>query len=55
MKGNNLMATKTIVCKDCGKEFELTDAEQEWFKIKGFEFPKRCKECRQSKKQQQRN
>ena len=33
-------------CKDCGKEFELTQGEIEFYESKGLELPKRCKECR---------
>ena len=37
------MADKTIVCKDCGKEFVFTEGEQEFYKEKGFENdPVRC-------------
>lgn len=33
-------------CKQCGKEFELTEGEISFFKSKNLELPKRCKECR---------
>lgn len=35
-----------IKCKECGKEFEFTDEERNFFVSKGLETPKRCKECR---------
>lgn len=42
---------KTLVCKDCGKEFVFTAGEQEFYAEKGFENePTRCKECRDAKK-----
>lgn len=42
---------KTIVCKDCGKEFLFTEAEQAFYKEKGFDNePVRCKDCRRAKK-----
>lgn len=42
---------KTLICKDCGKEFVFTAGEQEFFASKGFENePLRCKECRVAKK-----
>lgn len=42
---------KTIVCKDCGKEFIFTEAEQAFYKEKGFDNePARCKDCRKAKK-----
>ena len=28
---------RTLVCKDCGKEFTFTAGEQEFYKEKGFE------------------
>ena len=34
------------VCKQCGKEFVLTDGEIEFYKSKGLNLPKRCKDCR---------
>ena len=45
------MADKTIVCKDCGREFVFTEGEQEFYKEKGFENdPVRCPECRKKRK-----
>ena len=42
---------KTIMCKDCGKEFIFTAGEQSFYAEKGFENePQRCKECRTAKK-----
>ena len=47
------MADKTLLCKDCGKEFIFTEGEQEFYKEKGFENePQRCGDCRRAKKQQ---
>lgn len=34
------------ICKDCGTEFELSDAEIGFYNSKGLELPKRCKSCR---------
>jgi len=43
---------KTIVCKECGKEFVFTAGEQEFYAAKGFENePTRCKACRDARKQ----
>ena len=37
---------KTLVCKECGKEFVFTAGEQEFYASRGFENePKRCKAC----------
>lgn len=46
---------KTLVCKDCGKEFVFTAGEQEFYAEKGFENePTRCKDCRIARKQAMR-
>lgn len=45
------MEDRTLVCKDCGKEFIFTAGEQEFFKSKGFENdPVRCPDCRRARK-----
>ena len=49
------METKTIVCQDCGKKFEFSEREQEFYKEKGFSEPKRCKDCREKRKQEKAN
>lgn len=42
---------KTLVCKDCGKEFVFTAGEQEFYAERGFQNePQRCKECRDARK-----
>jgi CxxC-x17-CxxC domain-containing protein len=47
---------KTLVCKDCGKDFIFTAGEQEFYAEKGFQNePTRCKECRDSKKASRRS
>ena len=46
---------KTLVCKDCGKEFVFTAGEQEFYAEKGFQNePQRCKPCRDARKNQAR-
>lgn len=42
LRGADIMLT----CRQCGKSFVFTEAEQEFFKEKGFTLPRRCKECR---------
>ena len=37
-------------CKQCGKEFELTEGEISFYESKGLDLPKRCKECREVNK-----
>lgn len=37
----------TLTCKECGKSFQFTAGEQEFYAAKGFSnHPLRCKECR---------
>ena len=36
-----------LICEDCGKEFDFTAGEQEFYAEKGLtNKPKRCPECR---------
>lgn len=37
-------------CSDCGKKFELTQGEIDFYASKGLSLPKRCKECREKNK-----
>ncbi len=39
----------TLTCRHCGKEFVFTRAEQNFYELKGFTTPSRCKECRSEK------
>ena len=41
------------ICKQCGKEFVLTDAELDFYKKKNLTLPKRCKACREKNKRQE--
>ena len=43
------------ICKQCGKEFEITEREAEFFLSKGMKLPKRCKECRSANKKKKEN
>ena len=43
---------KTMTCKDCGKEFTFTAGEQEFYAQNQFNEPKRCKACRDARKNQ---
>ncbi len=40
----------TKKCRQCGKEFTLTDGEIDFFKGKGLELPNRCADCRKKNK-----
>ena len=44
------MADKTIVCRDCEKEFLFTEGEQAF-----YNEPVRCADCRRARKAQQNN
>ncbi len=42
---------KSIQCLDCGTTFTFTAEDQDFFKSRGYtNEPKRCPECRQSRK-----
>lgn len=42
---------RTILCKDCGRDFLFTVGEQEFYERKGFvNVPARCKTCRDTRK-----
>ena len=42
---------KTLVCRDCGKEFVFSASEQQFFADKGFQNdPTRCHECRAARR-----
>lgn len=49
------MSDKIIECMECKSEFTFTEREQEFFKEKKFTDPKRCKPCRDYRKQQKKN
>lgn len=42
---------KTLICVDCGEEFIFSVGEQRYFISKGLSIPKRCSECRLSRRQ----
>ncbi len=39
----------TLTCRQCGREFIFTKAEQEFYEGKGFTLPHRCKQCRSTR------
>jgi CxxC-x17-CxxC domain-containing protein len=44
-------ADKTLVCRDCGREFIFTSGEQDFYASKGLmNDPVRCPSCRSSRK-----
>jgi len=43
---------KELECKECGKKFLFSAAEQEFFQKRGFQHePARCPECRKKKRE----
>ena len=45
----DVMENKTIVCVQCERTFLFSPAEQEKFRARGFDPPRRCPECRERK------
>ena len=42
-----------LMCSDCGQSFNFSTEDQAFFNERGYSTPKRCKQCRQAKKQEQ--
>ena len=42
-----------LTCSDCGQEFTFSNDDQAFFRERGYSTPKRCKTCRQAKKNEQ--
>ena len=45
---------KTLVCRNCGVEFEFEPGEQAFWKKQGWPDPVRCQDCRREVKQKRR-
>lgn len=45
----------TIVCADCAVPFVLTTSERQWFIDNNMQQPKRCRPCRQERKQKRQD
>jgi hypothetical protein len=45
------MPDQTITCSDCKADFVFSEGEQKFFASKGLSIPKRCKPCRQARKE----
>ncbi len=41
---------RRCACIDCGRRFNITNYEYEYYEEMGFDLPKRCKSCREAKK-----
>lgn len=44
------MQDATINCAACGGSFLFTASEQGYYAERGFQFPKRCRPCRQTRR-----
>ena len=52
---NSMYQDEKLICEDCGKEFDFTAGEQEFYASKGLtNKPKRCPECRKARRQKNR-
>jgi hypothetical protein len=40
-----------IKCQDCGKYFIFGVQEYEWYTARGYDLPKRCKDCRNARRE----
>jgi CxxC-x17-CxxC domain-containing protein len=47
-----LTSDRTLTCADCGQEFVFSASEQQFYADRGFSDPRRCSNCRQTRKQQ---
>lgn len=45
------MSGISIKCVQCKQDFQFTEQDQNFFKSKGWNKPKRCKRCRNVKKE----
>jgi CxxC-x17-CxxC domain-containing protein len=41
---------KTLTCVDCGVQFTFTARDQAFYDERGFQAPRRCKNCRDKRK-----
>lgn len=39
-----------MICKDCGKEFNITPGEMKFYEANNLKLPKRCPDCRTIRK-----
>lgn len=42
-----------LICSDCGQSFTFSAEDQAYFNERGYSAPKRCKPCRQIKKNEE--
>jgi len=49
----NMAGDQQLMCSDCAQSFTFSAEDQEFFRDRGYSAPKRCKACRQAKKNEQ--
>lgn len=49
------MSDIKIKCQDCGEEFIFSERDQAFYEEKGFIPPKRCRFCRNARKERHLN
>lgn len=42
---------KWHTCKDCGRPYVFFESEKQWYNYRGLNYPKRCKKCRDKRRQ----
>lgn len=47
--------TQQLQCVECGKIFDFSAEDQEFYATKGYSAPKRCSECRDARKARSNN
>jgi len=50
-----IMPDENFICKDCGANYVLEENEIAWYAERNMQLPKRCKTCRQIKRQENQN
>lgn len=48
------MPDQEITCRDCGANFTFSEGEQEFYAQKNLSAPQRCKDCRNARKNEQK-
>lgn len=46
------MPDEMIECLECKQDFPFTERDQQFYQEKGFTKPKRCRDCRNARKEQ---
>jgi ribosomal protein L36 len=49
-KETTMISAVKFICKDCKSVYFIGDREARWYSNMGFPLPKRCKECRETRR-----